>query len=199
MQGAHEILAAWESYYVIIGSSGAALTGLQFVVMALAANSELPSTSREISAFGTPTIVHFCAALLISAILSAPWHSLTPLSLILGTCGLLGVIYGVMVVRKAKIQSGYQPVWEDWLWHTVLPMIAYLVLLVSSLLLPGFPQRALFLIAAVALLLLFIGIHNAWDTVTFIASGEFRTTQSGTAEPAPAEESASVSANEPKG
>src|SRR5262245_28396464 len=137
MQGAHEALAAWESYYVIIGSSGAALTGLQFVVMALAADSTLPSTSREIGAFGTPTIVHFCAALLISAILSAPWHSLTMVSLALGTCGLLGVIYGVIVIRRAKSQSGYKPVWQDWLWHTELPTSAYAILLVSSLLLPG--------------------------------------------------------------
>jgi len=30
-------IVAWESFYVIVGSSGAALTGLQFVVMALVA------------------------------------------------------------------------------------------------------------------------------------------------------------------
>jgi len=28
---------------------------------------------------------------------------------------------------------------------------------------------ALFVIAAIALLLLFLGIHNAWDTVTYVA------------------------------
>jgi len=70
-------LVAWESFYVIIGSSAAALTGLQFVVIALVAESRTRSTSREIAAFGTPTIVHFCAVLLVSAILSAPWRALT--------------------------------------------------------------------------------------------------------------------------
>src|SRR5262249_19005479 len=129
MQEAHEVLVAWGNYYVIIGSAGAALTGLQFVVMALVANSSLQSGSREISAFGTPTIVHFCAALLISAILSAPWRSLATLSLALGSCGLLGVIYGVVVVSRAISQSGYQPVWQDWGWHSIFPMIAYAVLL----------------------------------------------------------------------
>lgn len=64
-------LAAWETFYVIVGSSGAALTGLQFVVIALVAESRRKSTFKEIDAFGTPTIVHFCAVLLVSAILSA--------------------------------------------------------------------------------------------------------------------------------
>jgi len=67
-------------------------------------------------------------------------------------------------------------------------MIAYAVLLVSWLLLPSHAERTLFLIAAVTLLLLFIGIHNAWDTVTFIASGEFKT-RHGESSAAPVEES----------
>jgi len=188
MQEAHEVLAAWGNYYVIIGSAGAALTGLQFVVIALVANSSLKSGSREISAFGTPTIVHFSAALLVSALLSAPWHSLTPVTVALGICGFLGVFYGWVTIRRARL-SVYQPVWQDWVWHTVVPMIAYAVLLVSSLLLPAYPGRALFLIAAVALLLLFIGIHNAWDTVTFIASGEFKTRHAEAPKAAPVEES----------
>jgi len=174
-------LIAWESYYVIVGSSGAALTGLQFVVMALIKDSSLRSTSREIGAFSTPTIVHFCAALLVSAILSAPWQSLASVRLALGACGLGGVVYGLIVVRRARSQSGYKPVWQDWLWHTALPLIAYALLLISSLLLPGFPERALFLTGGVVLLLLFIGIHNAWDTVTYIASDEFKAKETKTA------------------
>src|SRR5436309_14142322 len=68
--------AAWENFYVIIGSSAAALIGLQFVVIALVADSRTQSTSREIAAFGTPTILHFSAVLLLAAILSAPWQTL---------------------------------------------------------------------------------------------------------------------------
>src|SRR6266566_616393 len=121
-QVASSTLTAWESFYVIIGSSAAALTGLQFVVIALIAESQTKSTLREISAFGTPTIVHFCSVLLVSAILSAPWHSLSSVGLTLGVCGLVGVVYGVIVVRRARRQTGYRPVWEDWLWHAVLPL-----------------------------------------------------------------------------
>jgi hypothetical protein len=168
-EAARAPLVAWESFYVIVGSSGAALTGLQFVVMALVADSQKPATSREIDTFGTPTIVHFCAVLLISAILSAPWQGLSSVRLVLGTCALVGVVYGIIVLRRAGAQMSYKPVWEDWVWHAVLPLIAYTLLLISSLLIRSYPQRTLFTIAAVPLLLLFVGIHNAWDTVTYVA------------------------------
>jgi hypothetical protein len=171
MEAAHSPLALWETFYVIVGSSGAALTGLQFVVIALIAESRAEATLRQIDAFGTPTIVHFCAVLLLSAILSAPWQGLSPVSLALGTLGLGGVIYGVIVVLRARSQTGYQPVFEDWLWHAILPLIAYALILISAILLRSYPHRVLFVVGATALLLLFIGIHNAWDTVTFIAVG----------------------------
>ena len=65
------VAAEWETFYVIIGSSAAALTGLQFVVIALSAEQKvLNSTGPE--AFATPTIVHFCSVLIIAAILSVP-------------------------------------------------------------------------------------------------------------------------------
>lgn len=174
-EAARSPLVAWESFYVIVGSSGAALTGLQFVVIALIAESQARTSARQIDAFGTPTIVHFCAVLLVSAILSAPWLSLSNAGIALGACGLTGVVYGVIVVLRARRQTGYRPVFEDWLWHAVLPLIAYALLLVGAIMLPRAPQPVLFLIGSAALLLLFIGIHNAWDTVTYIAVGGFRT------------------------
>jgi len=168
-------LIAWESFYVIVGSSGAALTGLQFVVIALIAESRRRSTAREISAFSTPNVVHFCAVLLMSAILSAPWRGLSNVSLALGACGLAGVVYCLIVATRARRQMTYRPVFEDWLWHLVLPLIAYALLLVSAILLPSHPHRVLFLVGATALLLLFIGIHNAWDAVTYFAVGGLKT------------------------
>jgi hypothetical protein len=170
-------LTAWENFYVIVGSSGAALTGLQFVVMALAAESWAQSSHRMIAAFGTPTVIHFCAVLLLSAILSAPWQALSNAALALGICGAAGVAYALIVVRRARLivirqalrQTGYKPVLEDWLWHAVFPFIAYAALLVAAVVLPSNPAPALFVVAATALLLLFTGIHNAWDTVTYIA------------------------------
>ncbi len=162
-------LGHWESFYVIVGSSGAALTGLQFVVVALVAESHTRRTTREIDAFATPTIVHFCAALLVAAVLSAPWHALSSAGLVLGACGAAGVGYTAIVIRRARRQTGYRPVLEDWVWHVVLPFVAYATLLSAALALARHATAALFAIGATSLLLLFIGIHNAWDTVTYIA------------------------------
>jgi len=170
-EAARSPLIAWESFYVIVGSSGAALTGLQFVVIALIAEARTRSTLQQIDVFGTPTIVHFCAVLLVSAILSAPWPTLSSIGLVLGVCGAAGVVYGVIVVIRARRQTEYRPVFEDWLWHAVLPLIAYALLLAAAVMLRSYPHRMLFAVAATALLLLFIGIHNAWDTVTYIAAG----------------------------
>jgi len=160
---------AWESFYVIVGSSAGALTGLQFVVIALIAESETRSGLREISAFGTPTIVHFCSVLLVAAIVSAPWDSLSQAALAIGALGVAGVGYGVIVIKRARLQTGYEPEAEDWLWHAALPLCGYAALAVAAIALPGSPGSSLFAIGAASLLLLFIGIHNAWDSVTYIA------------------------------
>jgi hypothetical protein len=162
-------LAAWQNFYVIIGSSAAALTGLMFVVITLIAGvqARVSSQSDGIAAFSTPNVVHFCAALLVAAILSAPWQALWPAGLLLGLSGLGGVSYVIIVLRRVRRQTDYQPVLEDWLWHTLLPLVSYTALLVAAIVLPGDPTPALFVIAAGTVLLLFIGIHNAWDTVTY--------------------------------
>lgn len=167
--------AAWEAFYVITGSSAAALTGLQFVLIALIAEGAVAST-QGIAAFGTPTVLHFCAVLLVAAILSAPWHSVPPAALALGASGFAGIVYSMIVVRRTRRQTGYKPVLEDWLWHTVFPIVAYTTLLVSSILLPRSSTSALFPIAATVVFLLFIGIHNAWDAATWVVL-ERRTTR----------------------
>ena len=164
-------LATWQNFYVIIGSAAAALTGLLFVVATLIAQVRVrvSSPSEAFATFNTPNIVHFRSALLVAAILSAPWQALWNAGLLLGLSGLGGMIYVVIVLRRARRQTDYQPVLEDWLWHTVFPLVSYTALFVAAILLPGYPAPALFVIAAGTVLLLFIGIHNAWDNVIYIA------------------------------
>lgn len=168
-------LVTWESFCTIIGSAAAALTGLMFVVIALIAgnaNERLRRSGDGIAAFGTPTIVHFCSALFVAVTLSAPWPALWQAGLLLGLAGLGGVTYVGVILQRTRHQTDYEPVLEDWLWHIVLPLIAYTCLIAAAILLPVLPGPTLFGIAAVALLFLFIGIHNAWDTVTYIVIEE---------------------------
>jgi hypothetical protein len=146
------LLSAWENFYVIVGSASAALTGLMFVVVTLIAERGRLRSSEATGAFATPNVVHFCAALLIAAVLSAPWPALWNAGLLLGICGLAGAIYIIVIAWRARHQTAYQPVLEDWLWHMILPFISYAALVVAALLMPSNARLALFVIGAATLL-----------------------------------------------
>ncbi len=160
-------LAGWDSFYVIVGSAAGALIGLQFVVITLIAERPPLRAAEAGAAFATPTIVHLGATLLMSALLRAPWQAITPAAVLWGLLGLSGVAYAVIVARRMRVQTTYLPVFQDWLFHVLLPFAAYAMLAGSAYAAYSHPGSALFSVGASALLLLFVGIHNAWDAVTY--------------------------------
>jgi hypothetical protein len=166
-------LAAWSNFYVIAGSSAAALTGLIFVVITLVRGEEYATRARHdgIATFSTPTVMHFCTALLVSAILCVPWPSLVYVSVIVAIVGCYGVVYILRVALRTRGLKEYTADLEDWIWYSVLPFIAYATLAVGAIALRPAPRDALFAVAGGVLLLIFIGIRNAWDVVTFLAAG----------------------------
>jgi ABC-type transport system involved in multi-copper enzyme maturation permease subunit len=160
-------LAGWDSFFVIVGSAAGALIGLQFVVMTLVAQRPSMRAAEAGAAFVTPTIVHFGSALLLSALLQAPWKAIIVPATLWGLIGLGGVVYGLIVARRMRAQPAYQPEFEDWLFHALLPLMAYAILGISALEAPSHAREALFGVGAAALLLLFVGIHNAWDSIAY--------------------------------
>ena len=161
-------LAEWVNFYVIVGSSAGALIGLQFVVITLIA--DLPVARNEAQAglaFTTPSVVHFGVVLFLSALISAPWHKIDILAVLWGAGGICGMIYAVIVARRMRGQTIYEPVFEDWLLHALLPFASYAALAAAAGAACSHLRLALFLVAGSALLLLFVGIHNAWDTITY--------------------------------
>ena len=162
------MLHEWDSFYVIVGSSAAALTGLQFVVIALGAEASLRDESA-VAAFGTPTIVHFCGVLTIAALVSVPGQTPYTLASLFALLGIAGVIYTIVTAHRAHRQQGYEPVFEDWLWHVGFPFAAYTVLLITGVCAFRHPAGALYFVAGIALALLFVGIHNAWDSAVYIS------------------------------
>jgi hypothetical protein len=161
-------LGAWANFFVIVGSASGALIGLQFVVMTLIANLPVPPGSvHAANTYTTPTVVHFGAVLLLSAVLSAPWNAIDTVAPVWGLVGVIGAAYIVVVSWRLRSQTVYQAVFEDWLFHVLLPFAAYAMVTVSACAAYFQPRPALFVLGAAALLLLFIGIHNAWDLVTY--------------------------------
>jgi hypothetical protein len=123
-----------------------------------------------VRAFGTPTVVHFCAVLLLAAILSIPGQTASSLALCVGATGFGGLALSAWVAVQARRQRSYAPVLSDWIWHVALPLVAYAALVAAAAELTRRPAPALDVVAAAALLLLFLGIHNAWDAAVWIAA-----------------------------
>jgi hypothetical protein len=160
-------LNAWDSFYVIVGSAAGALIGLQFVVMTLIADRPQTGTLEAGRAFGTPTIVHFGCCLLVSALVRVPWPDLLVGALSGGAVGLCGLLYMTLTVWRIHHQSAYRMDWEDRSFHVLLPYLAYGLLTLSSAAAIPHTREAMFGVGAATLLLLFIGIHNAWDAVAY--------------------------------
>jgi hypothetical protein len=123
-------LAGWDNFYVIAGSAAAGLTGLTFVVIALA---------------------------------SMPNHGQLSLSLGFGACGVAGLIYVGRIAASMHGLSAYDPAHGDWLWNVALPAIVYGTLLAIAFFIWDWPHQCMYGVAAAVVLLMIIGIHNAWD------------------------------------
>jgi hypothetical protein len=158
----------WESFYLLVGGAAGALIGLQFVVMTLIAERPPARAAEANSAFGTPTIVHFCAALLLSAFLRAPWHATLFPSILWGLTGVGGVAYVLIVARRMYKQTAYRPDAEDWSFHVVVPAALYALLAASAFAASSYTREALFCVGACTLGLLLLSIRNAYDSVAFL-------------------------------
>ena len=157
------LLTGWDNFFVIAGSSAAALTGLTFIVITLAGESGRVNPNG-LKIFITPTIVHFTVVLAFSAFLSMPHHTALSLSVSLLIAGVLGLIYiGTIASSIRGLTSTYVPVHEDWIWNVILPAIAYGIWLAAAVFIWYSAHASLYAAAAVLVLLMLIGIHNSWD------------------------------------
>ncbi len=161
-------LLPWQGFYSILGSAAGALIGLQFVVLTLIAERPAQDAELATAAFGSPTVVHFASVLFLSALLNVPFQSILCVALLCGLLGLVGIAYSGIVVRRLRRQAAYEPILEDWVFHVALPFLAYIALSLTPLAVFRHPRAAFLGVGGAALLLLFIGIHNAWDNVSYL-------------------------------
>lgn len=172
MQGSElPLLSNWQNFYMLMGTAAATLTGLMFVVTTLIAgiDAHLSTLNAAVSAYNTPTVVHFGTVLLLAGLLSAPWQTFSSLSLLLGLLGLGTVVYSIIVMRRMRGVPNYQSTLEDWSWYMAFPLLANILLVLAAFMLPKNPSLALYIVSLAMMLLLLVGIRNAWDMVTFLA------------------------------
>jgi len=175
-ESAASMLSTWANFYVMVGGAAAALTGLMFVVITLVSGVERTLPSHDgIGTFSTPTVLYFCAALVVAATFCAPWHELLVPGSLVGLLGLCGCAYVLRTMHRATRLQSYKPDVEDWTWFWCLPFLAFATMLAGGIALPRshgmVVHSALFAIGAAVVLLIFIGIRNSWDVVTYFTIG----------------------------
>jgi len=164
----------WSTFYALTGASAATLTGLMFVVVTLVGRRRRRSqaTTDGVSTFSTPTVVHFGSALLVSIIMCAPWPSIAGAATLISIFGLGGLAHMLWVLNHAKRLTEYEPDVEDWAWYTIVPIVAYATVFAGGIAVFA-SSTGMFVVAAAVALLIFMGIRNSWDVVTYIAISDY--------------------------
>jgi len=160
-------LAEWDSFYIIVGPSAGALIGLQFVVMTLMADRPSSTVAEAGRSFATPTVMHLAAVLMVAALVRVPWPipELAPWAC--GTVGLGGLIYMCLLVVRMLHQSAYTMDNEDRFFHVLLPFLGYGAVAAAGGVAVSHFELSLFGLGLGSLVLLFDGIHNAWDSIAW--------------------------------
>jgi hypothetical protein len=164
------VAPGWSNFFFLVGSASAGLIGLMFVVMTLMAGVERSKALRGQAMYMTPTIAHFGAVFAICAVGLAPGLTLRGAALVFGFVALLGLAcVGRAVIGFARPTPGSDPHWSDFWLYAALPAVLYAGLIVAAV---GALSHAAWAIRAQAgllLILLLLGIRNAWDLVSWMA------------------------------
>jgi hypothetical protein len=161
-------LDAWHDFYVICGSAAAGLTGLMFVVVSLGPKTIAAGATTGVRAFVTPTVVCFTSALVVSAVMTMPAMNPSVLSVFLAV-GSIGALGYMLQVRGHRLWRENKLDRLDWVWYVGLPIVAYLTLLGTALAIAMRAPFALDVLGGAIVLLLVVGIRNAWDLVLWMS------------------------------
>jgi hypothetical protein len=162
----------WENFFYLVGSAAGALIGLMFIVITLTAGHEPRRVSRGAPVYVTPIVFHFAIVFALSVIAEVPSLPLAALMVILGVCATAGLVYSTgTTIRLCK--SDWEdpiPVWSDKCFYGFMPTAIYLALAITTGAVWVAERKAVFAIGATLLALLLLGIRNAWDLATTLAS-----------------------------
>jgi hypothetical protein len=162
---------SWGDFFFLIGSAAAGLIGLLFVVVTLTAGVERSQALRGASLYMSPTVGLFGAALFVSALILAPGLPSWLSTLLLAIVSLGGLGFAVRSYRGISSfrPDAEPPHWSDAWFYGVLPGVVYAGLAGGALALGLHAGCAPLALGMMLLALLFVGIRNAWDLVTWLA------------------------------
>ena len=162
----------WENFYLIVGSAAGALIGLMFVVATLMAGLESSRVSHGARVFFTPIIFHFAVVVVVSAVAVVPEMPAHVAGVILAFCAANGFAYTIATIFRMSAPGSDNPLhWSDMYFYGVVPAIVYLALAGAAGAVWFAAAGVAYAIGAMVLILLLIGIRNAWDLAIFLLQG----------------------------
>lgn len=165
------LLHDWTGFYTLTGTAAATLIGLQFVAMSLSLTLQRNQPEKVLRMFVTPTLAHFALVMIISCVLIVPLPTILWLSILLAIASLAGLSLLVSQARNLLYAYKHSSLGRGrWLSYFVVPLIAYLLVIVASIYELFTTDAGLFILAGGVLLLLVVGIRNAWDMILYLAS-----------------------------
>lgn len=172
-------LQQWQNFYMLLGGASATLIGLMFIAVSLGSGrwtpEERPILNASFNAFMSPTFIHFVYVLVTAAVVLVPTLSETALGglLVLTGAGSLGHIARNLPFVRERYRGGTIDR-SDLIWYSLMPSIGYIFYFAAGAGLLGAALRgarsahALDALAAASVLLVVIGVRNAWDLVVFL-------------------------------
>jgi len=161
-------IEAWHDFYLVVGTGAAALTGLLFVIVSLGPHVVAGQTRTGVRAFVSPIATHFTTVLIASSLMLVPELPLPFLGALLAAGGFGGLIYTAWTRVHQRWRNSELP-YLDWIWFIGLPVACFALILASGVAIAMSLAIGLYGIAGTALLLIVVGIRNAWDVVLWVA------------------------------
>jgi hypothetical protein len=160
-------IEGWQNFFVIVATAAGALTGLMFVVIALRRDQTSNAPVHALRSFATPTIVHFTSVVVLSAVLTMPRLTRAGIGWVLVLLGAAGLAYMGFVIMTARIRVDFASDLEDTLFHFTFPPIAHGAIVAAGVFTWSDHAWSMYMVAGALLMLLVVGIHNAWDSAVW--------------------------------
>ena len=166
-----DALRDWRDFYLLIGTASATLGGLMFVSASIGASLFNEKNLAPMSAFITPTVVHFAAVLFAAMVAVMPGHSEATLGGVFGLGALVGLAYCANVFRVIFRRFADGLGWQDRAFYALIPIVGYLsVAAAAALEFGGRPREANPLAAVGLMALMAAGLRNGWDMTVWLTT-----------------------------
>ncbi|MEO8714100.1 MAG: hypothetical protein ABI369_03710 [Acetobacteraceae bacterium] len=163
------LIHEWHDFYLLIGTASATLVGLMFVAASVGASYFTTEREVPLRSLLTPTIQHFSAVLVICLMGTAPSQTSSSFGALVSASGVVGIGFACRVWRN-MLRRGMTKTLDlaDRCCYIVLPIGTYLAVIGTGIVLPSKPGLGLDLLAGLLVVLLLLGIRNAWDMTLWI-------------------------------